>query len=634
MKSIRNILSSSLICMPVILLFMTSCIKNEDESINNDEEMEAYEHVLNLQDEVDSQLDIWFTNMDSLDAIARAQQEFANDPGVSSAIISSQGISVQYANGMRGGIFLNPKDDISEISGSIQIGPVSESENHLKSTVNQKKMILLDPHYWERNYYTDQIYSHIRSNLQKVNIDLSTFYKNEEATVDRFTQLSGYGIIQIYSHGLAWPKQENITDVYLLTGETANEATSKKYWDELKTGNIPIMMVEYHSELRKNVYLISESFVNDYNDFSEDTVLFYGGFCYSFLGNWPDIIDGFADGAYLGHDWSVYTHKNANWLVNSIYYLSDTTADRPVTLNDWFNKSDVSKLYWNEKDSRYVHIYYAGDGNLKLWDNVRVSLIVLSSDGKPVSNPGETGTVYGFRCEAETDINPLEYVWDIGDGSSPVTASKEVNITWKNPGVYQLSVIVKNKNNGAELGRAQLMVSIVTSNNDVVDFVTSCPVVSTSFTADAQFSPSYIGWGGFSSHVIVDWSGLSFDGTLEESDLGNIYNYTISGTLSSDGQKVSYEASTEYKWVVGEQVLAESSYTISVTDYPLSMFDPEGDVRLDPYASYGSIYSGPIDVQQYVNNFEGYVIDNEGTHTVTGVDWDNVTMLCIQFSKE
>lgn len=631
MKLLRNSLNYSLFGMLVISLLMTACNKDKDDPIIIDEEQDTYKQVINLQDEVDSQLQIWFTNMDSLDAIKLAQQEFINDPAVSTAIISSQGISVQYVNGMRGGIFINPLDDLSEVEETKQLSLDNKPENNLKSAVNQKKMILINSHYWERSFYTDQVYSINRSNLEKVNIDLSAFYKNEEATVDRFTQLSSYGIIQIYSHGWAWPKQENITDVYVLTGERANEATSKKYLKELTEGNIPVVKMLG----RDNYYFLSPRFITDNNDFSSDTVLFYGGFCYSFLGNWPDILDGFGDGAYLGYDWSVYTHKNANWVVNSIYHLSDTSANEPITLNDWFSGSNVPKSYWSEKNDREVEIHYVGDGNLKLWDDIKVTLIPLSSDGSPVYNQGEIGVAYPFKCK--TNIKPnifVDFVWDIGDGSSPVSASDEVNITWSEGGQYILKVDVIDQFDDIVIGTASIAVSIGDSDNDnVVEFITSCTKVSSSFNAEVQFSPQETGTG-FDSHANVDWSGLSFTGTLEENNLGSNWNYSISGSISSDGQKISYDASAKNKWLVGEKVLSESSYKISVVDYPLSMFEPEGSEFEEPFASYGSRYTGPIDVQQYISNFEGYEIDNGVTYTVTGVDWDKVSKLSLVFSKE
>ncbi len=609
--------------------FWSACLKTEDEGWTDDEKA-SYEEVINLQNEVENNLDEWFLTMDSLDAIKKAQQFFADAPSVSEAIVNSQGIAVQYANGMRGGLYLNPLDNKTERNPDFLLNDLETNHNvGLKSIVNKRKMILINPHYHERSYYTDQIYSIHRNNLRKAGIDLSTFYKNEEATVNRFTELSGYGIIQIYSHGWAWPKENNITDIYLLTGETANDATSKKYWDELKTGNIPVAKIAGSN----NSYLVSERFIENYNDFSKDTVLFYGGFCYSFLGDWPDLQKSFADGVYVGFDWSVYTYRNANWSVNLVALMSDTSKSEPMNMESWMNDSGMEKSYWDATNERTVHIYYTGDGTLTLWGDVSVKLIALSDDGTPVTHPGEAGVAYPFKCEVVSDVSDLEYVWDIGDGSSPVTASNSVNITWSENGSYVLKVDVKDKSNGNIIGTAQANVTIGDSgSDDVIGFVTSCTKVNAAFIANIQYSPPYDD-NNISSHVEVDWSGLSFNGYLEEDDLGNFHKYTISGTLSNDGQKVSYVAKDDYKWIVGEQVLGEWSYTITVNDYPLSMYYPEPTPNEDPFASYGSIYSGVIDVQQYVSNVEGYTIDNGVTYTVTGVDWNSVTQLNIVFSK-
>lgn len=626
--------------LSIVLLFTTffwsSCLKTDEEGGWAKEDKESYDQVINIQDEIGDKLDDWLQSMDSLDAVEEAYQAFISSDNVSSATINSQGITVQYTNGIRGGLLLNPEDDNSGIEANESFGNLmNKSGTGLKSLVNKRKMILINPHYWERSYYTDQVKSIDENNLAKVNMTLSTFYKDEEATVDRFTELSGYGIIQIYSHGLAWPKRENITDVYLLTGEIVNEATSKKYWDELKTGNIPIMKTFYHPEFRKNVYFLSEEFIANYNDFSNDTILFYGGFCYSFLGNWPDIIDGFADGAYTGHDWRVYTHKNANWCVNSLFALSDTTAEQPITLNDWFNNTEVPKSYWNENDQRTVHLMYAGDGNLKLWDDisVSVSLIALSSDGTPVSNPGEAGVAYPFKCNVNTNISALEYIWDIGDGSSPVSAGNEVNITWSEEGNYILTVTVKNQNTDEEIGKAQLSVTIGESgNNDVIEFLSTCNTMACQFgpIGAFTFSPDYYGGPLYVSMNPgnVVWSGLNFSGTKSENN-GN--TESISGSVSSDGQTVSYVAHLEHVSEFTNEIF--QNFTITVSNLPLTLFDPDGGSVESPSARYGWTYAAE-NFQQYVTSVEGYEVDGEGTtHTITGVNWNSTDRLNFGFWK-
>ncbi len=602
-----------------IALVVFSCKKSDDDTSAGwtDEDKASYQQVISVQDQIGDQLDNWLQSMDSLDALNQAYEAFISNENVSSATINSQGIAVQYANGVRGGIFLRYKDDSGEVGEkslleNIAVGPVEG----LKSLVNQRKMILINPHYFERSYYTDQVKSIDESNLAKVGMELSTFYKNEEATVDRFTELSGYGIIHIYSHGWAWPKQENITDVYLLTGETANETTSAKYWEELKMGNIPVMKVA-----GPNKYLVSPQFIADHNDFSKDTVLFYGGFCYSFLGNWPDIIDEFADGAYTGYDWSVYTHKNANWCVNSLFNLSDTTADQPITLNDWFNDTEVPKSYWNERDSRTVHIHYAGDGNLKLWDDVSVRLIPLSSDGAPVSVQGEVGTAYPFRCEVSSNNSDIEYIWDIGDGSSPVSASNEVNITWSEEGNYQLSVTAKNNNSGVDIGTASLNVTIGEAEIGIVAFMKTCDHATVSFDKGStleNYPYADINW----SVDDISWNGLSFTGTTP------IYNggfNSIEGTLSGDGQKISFTVHKESTDISYERDIV---VTMTVTDYPLETFVPPG--TFGGYAHYQVVPPGDV---SYVTAFEAEITQGGNTNylSLSDFDWTKIDYLKTEF---
>lgn len=599
------------------LVFIGSCKTDDPEPEGGtwtDEDKQSHDQVISTQDEVALKLDEWFQTMDSLNAIDQAYQAFVSNENVSLATINDQGIAVQYSNGMIGGILLNPLDGKDEVEEPLLDGQVTGQENNLKSLVNQRKMILINPHYWERSYYTDQINSITNNNLGKVGMEISTFYKNEEATVDRFTDLSGYGIIQIYSHGWAYPKKTNITEIYLLTGETANESTSKKYWDELKTGNIPIVKIAG----RQNHYLVSPEFITAHNDFSNDTILFFGGFCYSFLGGWPDIIDDFGDGAYTGYDWSVYTHKNANWSVNSIFNLSDTTADQPITLNDWFNDPEVPKSYFNARDNRTVNIHYTGDGNLKLWDDVSVSLVPLSSDGTPVNNAGEAGTAYPFRCSVNTNISPLEYIWDIGDGSSPVTASNEVNITWSENGTYILSVTAKNKNTGAELGTAKLTVTIGNSSNEIIDILKQCNYT----VVYLQGSGTIDHWGfldcSWTVDGLLDWNGLNFSGSSEMNGLTK----NISGSVSSSGQTISFTIVKEGQLLGYDQQIKLS---MTVENYPLDNYQYNFvEYKVDPPGG-----------TSYVTNFEGYITGGgETTYLSTAnFHWDALDEFEIYFTK-
>jgi hypothetical protein len=617
------------------IFFCPACKKTDDPGTDTpdwtDEEQQAYEHVLNLQDDVSTKLDDWLTSMDSLEAINLAQQEFANDPAVTSATISIQGITVQYTNGIRGGIFINGKKfNYKKGMATMPYNKNIKTENNLNCIVNNRKMLLLDAANTEFSYYTDQVYSMSYQNLGRVGISITDYPRNSEVSLDQLSQLSGYGIIDLESHGLAWPKETNITDVYFLTGEEANVTTTKKYWDDLTKGSIPIVKMFTRKSTKKTMYYISADFIKKHNDFSQDTVLFYGGFCYSFLGDWPDIVDGFADGAYLGFDWSVESFHCANWDLNMLALLSDTTKEVPMNLEAWMNDTDVEKSYFDNEDNRTVHIYYTGDGTLRLWSKNKISLMALSPDGAPVSTPGKIDVAYPFRCVAESGSEYVKFFWDIGDGSAPVSASNEVNITWSEAGQYILEVEVVDYDD-TSLGTATLAVSIVEEgNNEVRDFVLTTNNAGCRFGPQTavQFSPpatpggnDYIGWNSE-----IEWSGSSLSG-ISMGTGGN--KVTFNGSISDDGQSINFVVDLEYVSEFTGNIFKK--YTLTVSNCPFSYYGP--DAYPYPEAGYSAF---PPDIQNYVTNFSGYYVDEVAgtTHTVTGIDWSSIDKLTFVFYKE
>jgi len=571
--------------------------------------------------------------MDSLDAINLAQQSFANDPSVLEATISSKGIAVQYANGMRGGLFLKGKlFDYKKSTTAELLGDDINAGHNFKSIVNGHKMLQMDAAYSEFSYYTSQVHDLNSSNLSRVGISITDYLKDNEVTVDRLTQLAGYGIIDMSGHGIPWPKESYITDIYYLTGETANENTSNKYWDEIKTGSIPVVKTMNFTDGTK--YCVSPGFISSHNDFSNDTIFFYGGFCFSFLGGWPDIIDDFGDGAYLGFDWSVQGYNCANWDINSLALMSDTSKSEPMNLEDWMNDAAVDKSY--NEGGRTISIHYTGDGNLTLWGDVSIKIIAQSDDGAPVSKPGEAGVAYPFKCEVVSNISELEYIWDIGDGSSPVSASNSVNITWSEDGSYELKIEVKDKNNGNSIGMARANITIG-SNQDVKEYVLSCNRLNYVFSSDGGeitiWDNSIMGgtaWGGI-SYIDKDlvWNGLNFTGTItsDDGENGSSTN-TVTGSLSSDGQLVSFVAEQE-----GWRRYPEHNYyfKLTVENAPLYNYEPPSETG-NGHADYGDEYGQ--NAQNYVTAFEGRNWNSGGTFaSVIGINWDNVDHLIIGFGK-
>lgn len=227
---------------------------------------------------------------------------------------------------------------------------------------------MINPTYWERSEYAAPLIQYYLNNcFPKVGFDFPIHYLNWTGTLDIFSQLSGYGIIHIYSHGAAWPNNKNIQEVYLLTGESASDNTTKKYWNDIKSGNIFLGLTKVSNSETANVYWISEKFIASHNDFSKDTVLFYGGFCYSFLGGWDQLYKKFAKGSYFGFDWSVWTDMNANWAKSLIDSLCDTLRRPPYNPEKWMTGPNPAKSYYDNDDKKTVHIEYVGDATLTLW---------------------------------------------------------------------------------------------------------------------------------------------------------------------------------------------------------------------------------------------------------------------------
>ena len=241
-------------------------------------------------------------------------QDYEN---VNWAQTNTQGIAIQYTNGMRGGIMVNGQD-YPDIDIGIQPPTISANINTNKSIdsiygksvllyenkPSGKKTIFINPHNYERIAHANNILTQCDYFFPKCGYDVPERVFDSDVKISTYTNLDKYGIIHIYAHGWAWPNQDAITDVYLMTGERANNFTTKKYWDEIKTGNIPLVLISNHS----TKYFVSPDFVNQHNDFSKNNSFIYGGFCYSYLGGWPEtMIDDANALAYTGFSWSVYT---------------------------------------------------------------------------------------------------------------------------------------------------------------------------------------------------------------------------------------------------------------------------------------------------------------------------------------
>jgi hypothetical protein len=389
----------------LLVICFSACKKNNEENKKwSDEEKASYNNVVNLQKQAAINYHTWIKTMDSLEVINKMKEFFLSDPSVQSATICSQGISVKYKNGMGGGLFLDPEDDPHMKLKLKAIHKACYTPSQPEHLVNRRNAILINPHYNDRYELTDKLIAMYDTALPKAGFNPLMYYVNDEADVDLFTKLSGYGIIHVYTHGFAWPSKYELKDVYIMTGEDENIETGEKYWKELRNEDILVVghvSGDDPSQIDDPVYFLSEKFITEHNDFSKDTLLFYGGFCYGGLGQWGNLPKSMAAGAYFGADWSVETTWNCNWATNLINFMTDTTHS-PQNPGEWMSSFVMDKEYWSEEFQRNVKILYYGDDNLALWE--RYPVIGKYSNGGIVFYIDTVKRV-AYAC-APTDCQP------------------------------------------------------------------------------------------------------------------------------------------------------------------------------------------------------------------------------------
>lgn len=341
-----------------LVLLLIACEKNQSKPSNGDVSQVKIEEILKNGTDI-------FERLIKTETEEQAKEELLDEllesDDVQSGKTIDQGIYLTFSDGTQGGIMLNGNDDpeFNEVPET----PERESLD-LRPSVQSKSQpvisntIFLNPHYSERKRYADWLINKYKIYFPVAGYEEPEIYINEECTLDKFASLGNYGIIHIYSHGI------KISDQYvlLLTGEPLNIATTTKYSEDIKANKI----LRFRLMTGKNVYVITPDFIKDNNDFKDKNKLVFGGFCYSFLGGWPQMFyDGY-EGGYFGFSNSVYTDKNVKWAEDLFYNLSNPYNFEPKRAIDWRNTTALNNTYTDDKGED-VSIKYMGLTDLALW---------------------------------------------------------------------------------------------------------------------------------------------------------------------------------------------------------------------------------------------------------------------------
>jgi hypothetical protein len=360
----------------LLVLFVHGCSSSSKSTPPDDDhtkELKKIDSLVTTQSDYNDTLNVLFTHLDSTVAKDSLVKILLADPNVQMAQSSSQGIAIKYTNGMRGGILFDPKDG-EEVAGKgseFKLNSYYGGDPGPGHKPSSKGTIFLNPSYWQRQHWADPLVAKANASFAKTGYNNFEVFTNAQCTVDKFTSLSGYGVVHIYTHGWAWPDDNNITEVYMLTGEAYSAATTTKYLSEIQSGKI--LMGTDHGA---NHYWLSPSFFAHYNNFSDDTTLFYGGFCYSGLGGWKDTLIQVAKaGAYVGFDWHVFTNWNAAWGRHMYTHMSDTSLARPMPLAEWRSADpDTDNTYLDNEPGcqKYVSVWNYGYADLVLWRALKI----------------------------------------------------------------------------------------------------------------------------------------------------------------------------------------------------------------------------------------------------------------------
>jgi hypothetical protein len=612
------------------LLFITSCKKDKD--LFDENAQKSYEAVISLQAEGLNVLGVFKTTMDSASAVEALAQWFRDTSLVESAIVSSQGISVKYAGGVWGGILLDPEryDEPGVFTENPDNYSATGGTGHLKNLPTSKKAMFLPASIGEfpdANIRQDNNWSNSFSNL-------GYGYDNIIGGAVDLDCLSGIqksgSVLCLDSHGYAWPADDQISEVYFITGEKASLKSSEKYYQDIIDHDILVLQFVNQPT---STYAVSPGFITKYNDFSKDTVMFYGGFCYSYLGNWPSLVDACASGTYFGFDWTVRSNKCTDWAIDLVDHLADQDAAQPWTVEGWMSSSTIAKEYFDAEKNKTIHILYNGNGALTLWKKSvegNGTIISTSADGAPLAIAGFTCTDYILQCLPAGQLpEHLGYEWDYGDGSSTyytVDDNMALYHHWSQPQTYHVKVTVTERYSGTFIMELDTAVSFI-----YPDFL---PLLKLNSIFDAHFGPfdifhfsgnvpSFPGFDFGTTYydVPLTWSDSGF--YSQDTDNDDYETITIEGNVSSDGTILRH---CLLKKISQDQ--PDHELTLEITGLPILSLDPINCLTSFIVSNTGTgnqAYLTRVEYKEYDPGSMTWI-------TISSIDWTG-SQLTLQFSS-
>lgn len=381
----------------------------------------------------------------------------------------------------------------------------------------------------------------------------------------------------------------------------------------------------------KTRYYIAPDFLTEYNDFSNDTIQFYGGFCYSFLGNWPSLVNACASGTYFGFDWAVRSDKCAEWAVYLVNYLADKSFNQPNTTEGWMIHSSIPKQYVDEKQNRTIRIMYEGNGAFTLWQpeyNITGGIEALAIDKAPILVPGKTCAEYTLRCNVGGQLpQQFYFLWDLGHATA-VNMSQTGNEMvgkWGLPGSYTVTAQIRNQANAEVIKEFTVEVNI--EDPSYLGVVKSHPYFQMVFSNlsgpnitlsnGETMGGNYYNFDTFYFTSPLTWNDSTFSAQSVHPNGNGGITLTIQGEMSSDGKVIRHCLLTYTEISSNGALYIESK--LEVANLPVFHHD-----EWNCWQSFIWNIEGTAS-QSYAQSVEFKKLDtqNQGWVTMQSIDWGN-----------
>jgi hypothetical protein len=414
----------------ITLLFLHSCSKKTNPVIESGADSVA----VRLESMVARQ-ERWFSLYDSLLAVLTVPSSardslvklLARDTSVSSVYQFTSGINVVCKDGQGGSLLLQPHRTFADSTDtfSVRVGSLPKRTKDGLVIPDGKKTLLFCALPDEFAFADNMIQT--AGNQSFPSVDFEEFeFKSTGCGPAALANLDGgnYSFIRLSSHGVAWPSDTAIREVYFVTGETVNRTTSVLFSGEIQGNSIRTITTKKNNR-KITYYEVNADFFTSHNNFGDSKPFVQLGFCYSGMGGWPQKLIGTSKaGGCTGYDWSIRTDMDIVWSNDFITAMCDTTRAFPCFGKRWM--SEITPSFFDETINRTVSIAYYGEDSLAFWSPFKLYAVIPG-----MGRPADTLTLYGKNFGDTVgsvlfDYTPIDQVLSWSDTLITVVVPQDI----------------------------------------------------------------------------------------------------------------------------------------------------------------------------------------------------------------